>query len=253
LTTAVAGALLALTAGLALIAFVKFYGIVFLGITRSDRAIPLLPMPWQGKLALALLALCLIIESLSIPWLMQFVATALAGQVGKNIASTLVIWPHLALQPAFGSFSSVSPTEIAMTLIIFSLFPFLLRRLLRASGYRRSPTPVWSSASGWQERMITYTPLAFSNMMRVVFQSLYQLRRHVHYQHSPLRPGPISYRSQVRAPFEEWLYQPAIRIVLRIAALVRRTQSGSLGLYLFYLLLVLLAILTVMPLVLGGI
>jgi hypothetical protein len=43
------------------------------------------------------------------------------------------------------------------------------------------------------------------------------------------------------------LYAPATRLALAAAALVRRTQSGSLSTYLLYMLAVLLLVLALIP------
>ena len=53
----------------------------------------------------------------------------------------------------------------------------------------------------------------------------------------------IEYANPTRPLFEEWLYQPALAALSRVAALTRRVQSGSANAYLAYILAALLLLL----------
>ena len=252
LGTAIAGALLALTAGLALIAFVKFYGIVFLGVPRSEPAAQAGDLGRGTGVALVALALLTVAIGVGAPWAAQFAAASVAAAAGANVATTMTVWPHLAIQPAFADFSSASPSELAIALPLFLLIPLGLRAALHRPGQRLARARVWASASGWPEAAVEYTPLAYSNMARVILQVLYRLRRSLHVTGPALFPTELHYQSAITSAFEAWLYRPLVAGALAITAAVRRTQSGVLSVYLLYMLLVLLAILAVTRVVVGG-
>lgn len=252
LGTAVAGAALALTAGLALIGFVKLYGIIFLGVPRSEEADKARDV--GGATAAALLALALLVVAIGVgmPWAAQFAAASVAGAAGANVAANMTVWPHLAIQPAFANFSSASPTELAIVVPAFLLVPLALRALLRPAGQRRQRVAVWTSASGWPVRAVEYTPLAFSNMERVVFQGLYGLRRGHQTTGPAFFPQELRYRTAIVEAFLAWFYRPLVIAALATTAVVRRSQSGVIGWYILYMLIVLLAILAVIRVVVGG-
>ncbi|MCL4545480.1 MAG: hypothetical protein M1118_12935 [Chloroflexi bacterium] len=252
LGTAIAGALLALTAGLALIAFVKVYGIVFLGVPRSESAAKAGDVDGSAARALAILAFLTVAIGVGAPWAAQFAAASVAVAAGANVATVIAVWPHLAIQPAFANFSSTSPTELIIALPLFLLIPLALRALLHRHGQSLQRAKVWTSASGWPEPDVEYTPLAFSNMARVIFQMLYRLRRSLRVTAPELFPPELRYQSTINYAFESLFYRPLVAAALAITAAVRRTQSGVLSLYLLYMLLVLLAILAVTRVVVGG-
>ena len=87
-----------------------------------------------------------------------------------------------------------------------------------------------------------YTATTYTNPIRVTFDELYQPNVHVERaSDDPAgRSGPVHYRSQVTPLFERYLYDPLIRSVERLAALVRPLQSGDVNLYLLYVFLVVL-------------
>ena len=240
---ALAGALLALTAGLAVLGFVKVVGITFLGIGRSQQADTardpsrsmLIPGTFLAALALA--------AGVGAPWLVSFLGLAVAQQAGGNFAGDVVVWPNLALQPAFGDFSSASPTELAVALPIFFGVAIALILRLRARDYRERAVPVWTSGSLEYGPDVTYTPMAYSNPMRVIFATFYRFSRSTSAVGNPHFPTSLEYRSEVVLLVERHLYQPLTRLVLATSAVFRRLQAGYLSLYLLYLLLVLIAIL----------
>ena len=50
----------------------------------------------------------------------------------------------------------------------------------------------------------------------------------------------IAYRSDITPLFEQWLYDPLLRLIRGLARQVRKLQAGSLHLYLAYIAVVLM-------------
>lgn len=240
---AVAGALLALTSGLALMAFVKVVGIAFLGEARSADAAAAADPPVALRLALAGLALCSVAIGVLAPWVVRLLGAAGAPVIGLNVASR-VLGDHLVIQPAYPDFSSADPLYLAFVLPLLFLVPIIFARLARhrrpagVGGARR--VPAWASGSGRTGPRIAYSAIGYSNPVRVIFTSIYRTRRELAAEGHDLFPHALRYRSEILPAAERWLYRPLVLGTLWAAGLVRRLQSGYLSAYISYMLIVLL-------------
>jgi hydrogenase-4 component B len=108
--------------------------------------------------------------------------------------------------------------------------------------------PVWNSGAAPFSRTTQYTALGFSNPLRVVFAKLLLPIREAH---AP--PGWLlfegTYVSASRLLLDEYVYDPLVRFGLWANGYARRLQSGSISLYLLYLLVGLTLVLIFVPLV----
>jgi formate hydrogenlyase subunit 3/multisubunit Na+/H+ antiporter MnhD subunit len=247
LLCALAAAALALTAGLGLLAFAKYYSFIFLGPARSALGIVREPSRWP--LGLVGLGAVLLFLGTVAPWEIHMLGSGLRELVGFNPASTTISHP-LVLGPVFKEFSVLAPTWLSIVLPAYTLLAILVvlatrARSIGASSVRRAP--VWVTGSGAELSAVQYRPSAYSNPMRVILR------------------GPLGYRSRLTAAGGQdgttqlkldtsvvfWvnrlLYAPLAALALRIAERVRAFQSGSLSAYLLYMLIALLAALALVP------
>jgi hydrogenase-4 component B len=243
LLCALAGAILALTAGLGLLAFAKYYSFVFLGRARTALGNVVEPSRWPvGAGALGVIVLFL---GTIAPWEIHVIGSGLEPLLGFNLAHTTISHP-LVLTPVFVGFSVLDPTWLSIVLPVYAL---LAVAVAFGAGRRRKVrrAPVWVTGSGAELAAVQYRPSAYSNPMRVILR------------------GPLGYRSrliplarengvaqyllntQVVLVVDRFLYQPAAAIALRIAGRVRATQSGNLSSYLLYMLVALLVALSLIP------
>lgn len=239
---AVAGALLALTSGLALMAFVKVVGIAFLGEARSAAAAGAAEPPVALRLALAGLALCSIAIGVLAPWVVRLLGATGAPVIGLNVASR-VLGDHLVIQPAYPDFSSADPLYLAFVLPLLLLVPStfaLLARRGRLAGRGARRVPAWTSGSGRRGPRIAYSAIGYSNPVRVIFTSIYRTRRGTVAEGHDLFPHAVRYHSEILPAAERWIYRPLVLGALWTAGLVRRLQSGYLSAYISYMLVVLL-------------
>jgi hypothetical protein len=89
-----------------------------------------------------------------------------------------------------------------------------------------------------------YTATAFAEPLRRVFAQLYRPTRDLAVTVHPDAPRfvqSITYRSEVRPWIEQALYTPVIQAWHALAMRVRRLQTGSVHLYLVYVVLALIA------------
>jgi hydrogenase-4 component B len=244
LAMALAGALVALTAGLAALAFVRATGMTFLGMPR-DRSIEpqaeYRPARWgMGVLALGSLAI-----GVAAPWVVKILQTGLLP-VGGVTAVGHISQPGWLIEPGYAGFASISPTVLALTLTGFALGAAGIRYL--ASLRRARRVPVWASGVAVSGRRVQYTAIGYANMVRVIFNVVYRVRtqlRTIGDQRFPERLSMI--RAEPRLFDPGWLYRPITSTFTRIADLVRNIQAGPLGLYLLYLLLAFVALLVIAP------
>jgi hypothetical protein len=92
-----------------------------------------------------------------------------------------------------------------------------------------------------------YTATAFAEPLRRVFAELYRPSRDLSIDFHPESKyfvQSIEYRSEIHPWFERVLYDPLVHLFRRAAASVRQLQAGSVHLYLVYMTLALLALLT---------
>ncbi|MDA8049510.1 MAG: proton-conducting transporter membrane subunit [Rhodospirillales bacterium] len=276
---ALSGALLALTAGLAMTCFVKVFAMGFLGLPRSDEAAGAVEAPRAMRSAMALLtAACLllgILPTYAIPLLdhvvkelggssatgalvqpfflvgpsggqglsAQFVRDfhAIGAQVGKGLlpGRGLVILLRGAAQNPV--VFAISPTYGVIAFPILLGLTFVVFRLA-TRGRRVARRAVWVGGLGRLVPALTYTASGFANPVRVVFRAVLRptVTEHVTEEVSEVF-RPMVRREQIETHVvDRFLLGPAASGLRRLAGLLRRMHSGSVNLYASYVLLTLL-------------
>jgi hydrogenase-4 component B len=234
-----AAATLGLTGGLAIYAFVRGYGIPFLGMPRTRRAADATedgqPVAGPGLLAAACVAL-----AIGAPLVLLALSRAVRTVTG--VALRPVLLPgKLTVIPAHTNFSAFSPTYLAAFLAAVTAVPLLIY----AAGRPRADSvtvPVWDGGMVAFKPRMQYSAMTFSAPTRVTFDALYRprvsLRRA---SDDPAgRSGPVHYETEITPLFQRYLYRPVIRAVEWLADAVQPLQSGDVNLYLFYVFLVIL-------------
>ena len=137
---ALAGALVALTAGLAALAFVRAIGMTFLGMPR-DRSINPTREPLRARVGMGALAVASLAIGVAAPWVVKVLEQATLP-IGGAESIGHISQPGWLVEPGYPKFASISPTVLALTLT------GLLRR--GCAGYlagisRSRRAPVWAS------------------------------------------------------------------------------------------------------------
>ena len=244
LLMALAAALLALTAGLALLAFAKLFGSVFLGRARS--LLDGIGEPADFGSGLVLLSVVTGLLGAVAPWEIRLLGRGLRSLLGFDLGPATISHP-LVLGPVFPKFSVLAPTWLSIVLPTYALLTALLVRALLRPHVRRAP--VWLSGTAPPIAAVQYTPAAYSNPLRVVLRGLYGLQRQLIADPDARTPEAATLRLETRVvpPFEQFLYGPLATGALRLSTFARRLQSGRLGAYLLYMLLVLIVVLALVP------
>ncbi len=240
LIMALAAAILALTAGIGLLAFAKLYGGIFLGRARSALAPVREPAASPGVLILTVVALVL---GAAAPWEIRWLGHGLRTILGFDPAPDTISFP-LVLGPVYRHFSVLAPTWLALGIPAFLVTSAVLVRLLLRPPVRRAP--VWLSGSAPEIATVQYTPDSYANPIRVVLSSAYGFRRTLGPAAEPGSRQRVLH-THVTPAFEAYLYRPLTETALKLSGQARRLQSGRLGVYLLYVLIVLVAALALIP------
>jgi hydrogenase-4 component B len=255
LLCALAAAALALTAGLGLLAFAKFYSFLFLGQARDrfDRV----REPTRWPVGLVGLGVILLFLGAMAPWEIRAIGAALAPLLGFDLAATTISHP-LVLTPVFTGFSVLAPTWLTITLPAYAILAVAAVKLTRPAALRGRSVrraPVWVTGSGADLAAVQYRASAYSNPMRVILRGPLGYRTRLVTAGDGGDPGRpegeagavVHLETSVVLAIDRFLYAPLAALVLRAAALARRIQSGHLSIYLLYVLVALILALSLIP------
>ncbi len=228
-----AAATLGLTGGLAIYAFVRGYGIPFLGMPRTRQAAEASEtrQPVAGP---ALLAVACAALAVGAPVVLAVLARAMRTVTGVTLRPVLLPG-NLTVIPAHTDFAGFSPTYLAVFLLAVLVMP---AAIYLAGRPRAGSTvaPVWDGGMIAFKPRMQYSAMTFSAPTRVTFDALYRPSVSVdRASDDPAgRSGPVHYESRAAPVFQRYLYQPVIRAFEWLADAVRPIQSGDVNLYLFY-------------------
>jgi hydrogenase-4 component B len=235
-----AAATLGLTGGLAIYAFVRGFGIPYLGMPRTRQAAAATEkgQPVAGP---ALLAVACAALAVGAPVMLAALSRAAHTITGTSLGP-LLLPGNLTVIPAHTHFSAFSPTYLAVFLAAACAVPLLI--FLAGRPRAASVTvPVWDGGIVSFRPRMQYSAMTFSAPTRVTFDALYRPSvsvRRASDDDPAGRSGPVHYEARVTPVFERYLYRPIVRAVEWLADAIRPLQSGDVNLYLLYVFVVIL-------------
>jgi hydrogenase-4 component B len=236
----VAAATLGLTGGLAVYAFVRGFGIPFLGMPRTRPAADAREkgQPVAGP---ALLAVVCVALAVGAPVVLAALSRTARTVTGTGLGP-LLLPGKLTVIPAHADFSAFSPTYLTVFLVAACAVPVLIFLAGRPRAASVS-VPVWDGGIVRFRPRMQYSAMTFSAPTRVTFDALYRPEvsvRRASDDDPAGRSGPVHYDAQVTPVFERYLYRPVVRAVEWLADMIRPMQSGDVNLYLLYVFAVIL-------------
>lgn len=252
LPLAITGALVALTAGFAAVAFVRIVGLTVLGPRGHDDTELTRDSGMPARLAIVVLAAgCFAVAALT-PLEIRTIAAGLTPIVARTTVESALAQPWV-LGPVYPGFSVLSPSWLAIMLPVLAVAATALC-LMFGGPVRR--VPAWRSATGGVEGENQYKPFAFTNPTRKVLATVLLTRAELRtverrtggMDDDPRRdPGAahIGYSSDVVEAVETFVYRPLLRPLAAVVRTAKRLQNGRLDAYVTYMLLALLAVFAV--------
>ncbi|WP_433437441.1 proton-conducting transporter transmembrane domain-containing protein [Escherichia coli] len=237
----IAMVMLAVTGGLAVMCFVKMYGITFCDAPRSTHAEEAQEVPNTMIVAMLLLAALCVLIALSASWLapkIMHIAHAFTNTPPVTVASGIALVP--------GTFhTQVTPSLLLLLLLAMPLLPGLywLWCRSRRAAFRRTGD-AWACGYGWENAMAP-SGNGVMQPLRVVFSALFRLRQ----QLDPtlrLNKGfaHVTARAQSTEPFwDERVIRPIVSATQRLAKEIQHLQSGDFRLYCLYVVAALVVLL----------
>lgn len=243
-----AGALIALTSGLAALAFIRILGLVFLGppdaVRNSYRDKGIF-----GRLGLIVLAVaCFAIAAIT-PLEIRLISRGLAPIVSATLVRHALKSAWI-VQPTYSAFSILSPSWLYVVMpILLVVVTGVALLLSRGRYFRVRRVPAWHSATTGVSGPSNYTAFGFANPLRHVLANILGTRQEVVTSLSPADStrgrGAVAYTTRVVEPVETYVYRPLRAGFLALSRLVKRLQSGRLEAYVAYMLFALIVALAV--------
>jgi hydrogenase-4 component B len=257
----VAAAVLATVGGLAVATFAKAVGVCFLGRPRSEHAEKAHEVTSNMIVPMAVLAGACVIIGLFPGLVLTAISHALPSSL--TLPPIRVESPVTLLRlPAYPPMQPLYPIEFLGVVVLAALAIYLVSRALGggrlaprsygiwACGYPRNGSIPENAPPASLSRILgktQYSSSSFSQPFAYLFRQFFDRRKVVDLaaQRSPYFPEEIRVRILSSSPFENWVYKPVRRIVVRLARRVARIQTGSVQLYLSYMLFTIVLLLLV--------
>ncbi|MHB8075131.1 proton-conducting transporter transmembrane domain-containing protein [Desulfosporosinus fructosivorans] len=222
--------ILALVGGLSIATFVKWFGISFLGQARSPVA-----------------------EKATEAHSVQYIAPLIAG----GLAVLSVLWPARTLalinlplsvmrtgevtpiMSAVGTPLNLSSVYLILMVLLTAIVVILSKR-----GIQRV-TATWNCGAPLTPSL-QYTADGLTNPIRVLFAKVLGSQRLVEGDFvGTYSLRSLTYEGRIKAVSEDIFYRPLIRGLLWFSSQIRKLQSGSIHLYLAYLLVTVVVVLII--------
>jgi len=232
-------AALALTGGLAAACFAKAAGITFLAMPRSEEAVHAHEASGFEVSAMAMLALGCVAASACGMQIFDLIHESL--KYGTR-AFFVIAGPDAPLPIPHGNMS----IEALWLIVLGSLLCAAAMLMLGKRQVRVVPT--WACGMKELTPRMEYSSTAYTKGLRMVFSFMFRpTRRKVSdLSVSEYFPRNITYTTSFRNLVTEKLYAPLSSLALRGSETARRLQSGSVNVYLGYLLAALAVLISIL-------
>ncbi|HZK58868.1 MAG TPA: proton-conducting transporter membrane subunit [Cryobacterium sp.] len=242
----VAVAVLALTAGLALLTFVKAYGIAFLARPRSAAAAAAREVPASMRVSLLLGGLAV----LALGLLPGPLAAALAAAAGPAAASG-VHSVGLAGVALPGISTVLDPITLVILAALVAIPVFVAIAISARRHPHRTTALPWGGGGSRARPRMQYTATSYAEPLVRVFDDVLKPSRDVQVTHvgeSRYLVEHVRVEQRMSDVFETRLYRPVLNAAQRFGILARHAANGSIHRYLGYSFVALLIVLIVVSL-----
>ena len=244
LSAPLAAVMLAVAGALAVMCFVKVFGVTFAGEPRSVPAAAATEVNWPMLAGMGFLAACCIVFGIGAPIIapiMTGVAASLTGG-GIAVATGMVVFPGDA------EIGQLSTPLLAVLLIGLAGVPLAIAGLFAGRRPRRRiGAEVWACGYAPDARM-SVSAGSFAEPISVLFRPLYGVRRLADRGLAAARPwftGMPAGAARTEQIWDRWLLVPLGRGVQAVGARLQILQGGDFRVYCLYIVAALVVLLAV--------
>ena len=239
-------AVVALTAGLALLTFVKAYGIAFLARPRSAEAATAVEAPLGMRVSLVAGAVAIILLGV----LPGPAAQAVASAVFRNPAA-VVRTAGLAGASFPGIGVLLDPATLALIVALLAVPVLILVSIVSRRHRSRVSELPWGGGGSRARPRMQYTATSYAEPLVRVFDDVLKPSRDVQVTHlgeSRYLIERVQIEQRMTDVFETRVYRPLLNVAERFGVLARHAQNGSIHRYLAYSFAALVIVLVVVAL-----
>ncbi len=217
---AIALAALAVTTALAVFCFVKVVGLVLLGPPRTNAAASAEEAPLSMRSAVVFLAGACVV---------------LGAAPGVLFGALVRLVPWAGDEPTTLGLNLPGTGSLPTPGILLVLLGVTGALVLVRGGRRALRAPSWACGQV-VEPVLNWTSAGFTKPLRLVLEVVLRPEREIAVSTSGGVVQEVAYTGRVPHLIDERVYRPVVRLSLTAARHARRLQSGSLGMYVAYLI-----------------
>ena len=239
----VAVAVVALTAGLALMTFVKAYGIAFLARPRSAGATEAHEGTRSMQAAMLVSGTVVLLLGL-VPGLLAEVAARGAGVSGVGSGG----WFGVDLP---GAGAALDPVALCLVAVVIAVPVLWVSYVAARRRPRRRVELAWGGGGVRVSPRMQYTATSYAEPLARVFDDALRPERDIEITHtseSRYLVERVQFHQHLDDVVEVRVYRPLLAVVDRIGLAARRLQNGSIHRYVGYSFLALVAVLVLVAL-----
>jgi hydrogenase-4 component B len=240
----VAVAVVALTAGLALLTFVKAYGIAFLARPRSaGSAAAHEHGAWTMRPAMLISATAVLALGL-----VPGAAASAVARAGGDGGVGRVGWAGIDMS---GVDSQLDPVALSVMALLFAVPVLLVSFAAARRRPRRRVELAWGCGGVRVSPRMQYTATSYAEPLSRVFDDALRPERDIEVTHaseSRYLVERVEFRQRLDDVVEARAYRPMLMLADRIGLAARRLQNGSIHRYLGYSFVALVAVLVLVAL-----
>jgi NADH:ubiquinone oxidoreductase subunit 5 (subunit L)/multisubunit Na+/H+ antiporter MnhA subunit len=240
-TMPIAVSVVALTAGLALLTFVKAYGIAFLARPRSAGAAEAHEAPLSMQVGMLVGGGAVLVLGLVPGVLVQAAARAVGLPADSAVAE--VGFARLGAR--------LDPVAVLVLVGVLATVVALVARGAARTAPRRRVELAWGCGGVRAGARMQYTATSYAEPLTRVFDDALRPERDVvvtHAGESRYLVERVQFRQHVVDLVEDRVYRPTLALVERLGVASRRLQNGSIHRYLSYSFLALVVVLVAVAL-----
>jgi len=243
--TPIAATALALTGALAVMCFVKAYGVIFSGAPRSRHAAEAREVPAPMVIGMVVLAAACVVLGLAAPMIAPVIGATAAATLHLPVIS---LADGAVLMPGDAARAVLSTPLVALLLVGLAALPLIVASI--SSAMRRLPRRAEAPwACGYlPDGHMTVSAGSFAQPIRMFFRPLYAVRGRVAAIDAAIArrfDGFVAGARRSESAFDTTLVDPVCRAVGAVGRRAQGLQGGDFRIYCLYIVAALVALLLV--------